>query len=495
VWDGTRLYLEVWRPKAEGRFPVIFEYSPYNTGLERHGDLPLSEGGLSAYFAPRGYAVALADVRGTGNSEGCQNYLGATDKHDAFDLVEWLAARDWSSGRVGMVGASYVGSTPIIAAASGAPHLVTIVPVAGLAQMYDHQFQAGVPYFLQWAGAAGTYDTNSPVPSDTDDPGFARNAASAGCGIPHSAAMNGPDLVTGRFNEWHADRDWRVAAARADIPIFLVQGFSDHSVRPVAMKWFVRRRGVQPGDKLWLGQWAHEFSNRGTQWIGVLHRWFDRHLQMRDVDTGPQVEVFLNDRQYVSPQRGPVRTGMTWPGRLSEMTLYPSAGGGLLEARPRATLDVPFAANPRTEGALFQTPRFPRATEIAGFPRVTLNVTLTCERVDVIAVLSDVSPTGLKTYITQAAMNPELRNGLGVVTPVVPGERMRLRAPAQPHDFLVRKGHRLVLDITSHNSDKVPLFPGPCGVIVHTGGQDPTRFSIGVVDEGVYFKDPRPIED
>ena len=36
--------------------------------------------------------------------------------------------------------------------------LETIVPSAGMATMYDHQFQAGVPYFLQWAGPMEAYE-------------------------------------------------------------------------------------------------------------------------------------------------------------------------------------------------------------------------------------------------------------------------------------------------------------------------------------------------
>ena len=59
----------------------------------------------------------------------------------------------WSNGRVGMTGHSYVGSTPARrGAAPEAPEgLVTIVPSAGLASMYDHQFNKGVP----WQPAVG----------------------------------------------------------------------------------------------------------------------------------------------------------------------------------------------------------------------------------------------------------------------------------------------------------------------------------------------------
>ena len=66
---------------------------------------------------------------------------------------------EWSNGRVGMTGHSYVGSTPSVAAAQRPTGLKTIVPSAGLASMYHHQFQAGVPYFLQWTGSSGPTST------------------------------------------------------------------------------------------------------------------------------------------------------------------------------------------------------------------------------------------------------------------------------------------------------------------------------------------------
>jgi putative CocE/NonD family hydrolase len=118
--------------------------------------------GLKGFFPPRGYAVVMVDLRGTGRSQGCLDHLGPTDAKDLKFVVEWAAAQPWSNGRVGMTGFSYVGSTPIVAAAQRPKGLTTIVPVAGLASMYDHQFQGGVPYYLQYTGAADRRTRCSP---------------------------------------------------------------------------------------------------------------------------------------------------------------------------------------------------------------------------------------------------------------------------------------------------------------------------------------------
>jgi putative CocE/NonD family hydrolase len=115
AFDGEELYLEIVRPTAAGRFPVILESSPYHGTLaDRDGTRILPEPrdadgksiGLTGYFAPRGYAVVMMDLRGTGRSEGCLDHLGAKDGRDLEQIVEWAAAQSWSNGRVGMTGHS-----------------------------------------------------------------------------------------------------------------------------------------------------------------------------------------------------------------------------------------------------------------------------------------------------------------------------------------------------------------------------------------------------
>src|SRR5688500_9305456 len=72
AFDGKLLYIEVVKPKANHRFPVILEASPYHGTLaDRDGTRifpdPVGEDGkplgLTGYFAPRGYAVVMMDLR------------------------------------------------------------------------------------------------------------------------------------------------------------------------------------------------------------------------------------------------------------------------------------------------------------------------------------------------------------------------------------------------------------------------------------------------
>src|SRR3954468_13224797 len=63
--DGVTLYSDVIRPDKPGRYPVMVEQTPYNKNLVDSS----TSFGDNTYFAQRGYAVVIEDVRGTGSSE------------------------------------------------------------------------------------------------------------------------------------------------------------------------------------------------------------------------------------------------------------------------------------------------------------------------------------------------------------------------------------------------------------------------------------------
>ena len=103
--DGIHLAVNVVRPSAPGKYPVVISYWPY-------GKDP------NPYFAERGYIAVFAEGRGTGTSEGVMaDYFDAQSFRDGYDLVEWAAQQSWSTGKVGMWGISYgaINSTRVAA--------------------------------------------------------------------------------------------------------------------------------------------------------------------------------------------------------------------------------------------------------------------------------------------------------------------------------------------------------------------------------------------
>ena len=526
AYDGEQLYLEIVRPDAAGRFPVILESSPYHGTLaDRDGTriLPGPKGadgkplGLTGYFAPRGYAVVMMDLRGTGRSQGCLDHLGPKDARDLKQVVEWAAAQSWSNGKVGMTGHSYVGSTPAVAAAQNPRGLATIVPSAGLASMYDHQFQHGVPYFLQWAGPIEAYEQlalERKLPAFEDPFGllhtgddFGNSIEDTGCGLPQSAAVAGEDQLSGRYADWHLVRDHRAGATGSQIPVFLVHGVNDNAARVDAMQWFTDRAG-RAGDKLWLGQWDHGSNccptRRADQWTGVLHAWFDRQLAGRNVKTGPPVEVFMSDGTFAEAKAGDrdeVLTAKAWGvPRDDALVLRPTADGGLSSALPPDGA-VSFAGDPTgfvdpqsTGGATFSTAPLAHDVVLAGVPLLRLSASVTAPRVHLIANLYDEAPAGSdRRRLSQCAINPELRGGIATRQLVVPGERYDMAPPCFAIAHHLRAGHKLVLRVTTSDPDKVPLFAVDPAVKVFTGS-DATRVTLPVVGSPALHADTVPLE-
>ena len=516
AYDGEELYIEVTRPNTAGKFPVILESSPYHGTLaDRDGTRILPEPrnadgksiGLTGYFAPRGYAVVMMDLRGTGRSEGCLDHLGPKDARDLEQVVEWSASQGWSNGRVGMTGHSYVGSTPSVAAAQRPDGLKTIVPSAGLASMYEHQFQAGVPYFLQWAGPIEAYEQiaiERKLPGGDD---FGNNLEDTGCGLPNSAAVAGEDQLSGRYSDWHLARDWDKGATEADIPVFLVHGVNDNAARVAAMEWFTERGG-RAGDKLWLGQWDHGSgccpNRRGIQWTYALHAWFDKQLAQRSVETGPPVELFMSDGTFTGARSGDrteVLTSAAWPGSAQRVTFHPAADESLGTEAPSSEGSVAFTGDSRgfvapeeTDGATFRTAPLTEDFVFAGQPTLELAASVTSPRVHLIANLFDESEDGSWRRISQCTINPELRNGLARRDLVVPGERYDMQPPCFAMAHHLRAGHRLVLRVTTSDPDKVPMFAEDVQVNVFTG-PGATSVNLPVVQAPTLYPDTVPLTE
>src|SRR2546425_1568186 len=143
--DGVTLRADIYRPKAEGKFPVLLQRTPY----DKTGSLSF---GVKA--AQRGYVVIAQDVRGRFESED-EWYPFKYESQDGYDTIEWAAALPYSNGKVGMFGGSYVGATQFLAAIAKPPHLAGICPNVTASNYHDGwTYQGGA--FEQWFNESWT---------------------------------------------------------------------------------------------------------------------------------------------------------------------------------------------------------------------------------------------------------------------------------------------------------------------------------------------------
>ncbi|HEU5242574.1 MAG TPA: CocE/NonD family hydrolase, partial [Ornithinibacter sp.] len=144
VWiaadDGTRLCADLYLPPGDGPWPVLLEALPY-----RVHDVSAAAAARDRALAAAGFAVCRLDLRGTGSSGGI-----ADDEHpdverdDLRRAIAWLCAQPWCTGRAGMFGTSYSGSSALLMAAAGVPGLGAVVVTAATDDRYtDGAHHAG----------------------------------------------------------------------------------------------------------------------------------------------------------------------------------------------------------------------------------------------------------------------------------------------------------------------------------------------------------------
>jgi uncharacterized protein len=148
--DGVELAADVFVPQSRAARPLIVEITPYGRGPES-----MNFRSEAPYWHRHGYAFAVVDCRGTGDSGGEFVFM-SQEGEDGHDVVEWLARQPWCNGRIGMRGASYSGGNQWFTARQRPPHLRAIVPNAsGTGSMDDVTYLGGIFHFgwaLPWIG-------------------------------------------------------------------------------------------------------------------------------------------------------------------------------------------------------------------------------------------------------------------------------------------------------------------------------------------------------
>jgi len=124
--DGIRLATDIYRPKGEGKHPVVFSRTPYN--FNTWIDAKMVTGTLQAAYeaVSRGYVYVVQNERGRFFSEGEWDILG-TPITDGYDALEWMSKQKWSNGKVGLIGCSSTAEWQMAVASQNHPALAAMV--------------------------------------------------------------------------------------------------------------------------------------------------------------------------------------------------------------------------------------------------------------------------------------------------------------------------------------------------------------------------------
>jgi uncharacterized protein len=171
--DGLVLRADVFRPRAEGHYPVILSYGPYAKGLAFQDGYPsawqrmITEHPDVAYgssnvhqswevvdpekWVPEGYVCVRVDSRGAGRSPGYIDHFSPRETADFYDCIEWAGVQPWSNGKVGLSGISYYGINQWHVASLQPPHLAAMIIWEGAADWYRDMTHHGGILCTFWA--------------------------------------------------------------------------------------------------------------------------------------------------------------------------------------------------------------------------------------------------------------------------------------------------------------------------------------------------------
>lgn len=95
------------------------------------------------FWTENGYAVVRADERGIGQSRGRLDTMSRGTSEAFFEVVEWCADQDWSSGKIGLLGISYYAGSQWRVAARKPRGLAAMIPWEGMSDYYRDRCRHG----------------------------------------------------------------------------------------------------------------------------------------------------------------------------------------------------------------------------------------------------------------------------------------------------------------------------------------------------------------
>ncbi|MBI2078773.1 MAG: CocE/NonD family hydrolase [Euryarchaeota archaeon] len=512
-FDGKRMDNWVYRPKTEdgAKVPVFINFSPYWYNLapssEQRGDAFSRY--MIDYFVPRGYAVVLSSVRGTGYSEGCFNIGGEYEMKDAVAVIEHFAKQPWSNGNVAAGGKSYDGTTPQGAAVKAPAALKAIFPVSGISELYKYNYKGGIPYGNGASFNTYYYAGESAAPREAQAPLFMADRVACPY-LPEMQANGVGSAITGDYTPYWQERNYTKSAKGVKAALFFVHGFTDWNVKPDHILPWLNEIPADVPKKVWLHNWVandrgsrdgHVYPRR-DDWNETMLRFLDQTLK------GIETAIFDEPSFQIQDSADQWRWEESWPpadATKSRYYLGSKDGRRVLDAAPPgAATTVAYTdgagtgqaggGNLCTQAASaqgfvrYESVPLEKDVQLAGVPVVHVQARTDRPLGEVIATLCEVPTGGTPTMINWGGLNFRHRVSLENPQPVVPDTVYDLQFPLFPQDDVVRAGSKLVLVVAGTGGQYASILGGNT-VTVLENGKSWIEFT---VDGTLEYEAPQP---
>jgi uncharacterized protein len=493
--DGLVLRADVFRPVAEGRYPVILSYGPYAKGLafqdgypsawqrmvEQHPDVAAGSSNLyqnwevvdPEKWVPNGYACVRVDSRGCGCSPGFIDHFSPRETEDFYDCIEWAGVQPWSSGKVGLNGISYYGINQWHVASLQPPHLAAMCIWEGAADWYRDMTHHGGILSTFWANwydmqvktvqyGAGERGRRSRVhgglvcgPETLSEEELAQNRCNFGDEI--RAHPLDDDYHKARSPVWEKVVTPFLSAANWGGQGLHPRGNFEGFLRAASKEKWLEVHGIE--------HWTHFYTDYGRE---LQLRFFDHFLKGENNGWDRQPRVLLQVRH--PGERFVERAEDEWPLARTEWTklFLDPVDASLKREPPGNEAAVTFDA--LGEGVTFLTPPLEADTEVTGPSAAKLFVSSSTSDADLFVVLR-VFSADLKEIVFQGAIDPHTPIGQGwlrashrkldaklstpwrpyhshdEVWPLAPGEPVELDIEIWPTSIAIPAGCRIALTV------------------------------------------------
>jgi len=495
VRDGTEIGVRVYRPDS-GRSPALFGASPYrfdNNILPASPQFLWRETGPIEFYVAQGYAFVQTDVRGSGRSAGDFVFLGRKDQEDLYDVIEWIGAQDWCTGKVGGIGQSYFCMLQWFMAAQAPPSLACIGAHDGLADAYRAGcYHGGIPcdFFPGYWWYQNRFINRFPA----EGPGREQATDLAAMVAAHPT-----------YDDFWRERNAMEQLDRVTVPVYSSGVWAKHQLHTRGnIDAFARVKGekklrLSAAPNAWAA--AAEFSSVDFHKT-VLLPFYDHYLKGKDTDyvKRPPVEYAVRGAP------GVMRRSETWPPKEVRYTAWHLTAeqsesvislndGGLTIAPPQGqeatTYNYPVpgwvagvvgfgpsgppAFDPVRRVLTFTTTPLAHDLEIAGPIKLVLYASSTARDSDFFVKLSDQFPqsAGDRAKLANPAFEVVTRGWLRAShraldperstdmvpyhthsdpQPLIPGEVYRFEISLEPQAYRFKAGHRIRLEIVNGDS-------------------------------------------
>ena len=501
--DGVTLGADVYRPKADGKFPVLLERTPY----DKHRMIYAGTGfGVKA--AAQGYVYIIQDCRGRFTSEG-EWYPFKYESQDGYDTVEWAAALPYANGKVGLVGMSYVGVTQMLTAIAAPPHLAGILPVitgsnyhenwtyqgGALAQSFD---QGWTTYFavdtLNRRALKDTSRAHGDVVLPLGDYPVLVPGTSSGLADYYLDWLAHP-----RYDDYWKQWSIEEQFSKIKVPGFHVAAwydlFQDGSLKNyLGIKAQGGSEAARNNQRLLVIVGGHaglkpkigdiEFGKDSVPDLTALTlRWYDYLL--KDVENGlsreKPVKIFVmgkntwrEEDRWPLTRAQPTRYYLHSAGKANTLS-----GDGALSTTPPASEvpdkyvydpadPVPTRGGPvplhesagpvdqrptesREDVLVYTTPAFQQDTDVTGPVSLELYVSSSAVDTDFTGKLIDVWPNGNAENLLDGILRARYRNSMEKAELMNPGEVYKLTIDLWSTSNVFLAGHKLRVEVSSSN--------------------------------------------